>query len=364
MIFYIIIFISLFLTSFLEVISNNKKYSIIIFSLFLFIFFILSFIRWKTGTDWESYYEMYTWIDKPWNNFNNGMESGYNFVNHLGKFLFNSYTGVLFLFSTIIYTYTGRTYITLSKYPITSLFLSFCILSFAHIMYVRQNVAVAITGWSVYYIITQKKWNFIACVLIASLFHRTSLIFLLAYPVFHKNYSAKYYCLSIIGALAIGTLVGKLFLNIIGGLGLGIISSKINGYLELGSEDNSMAISTTTVLVKGFINRSFVLFLIFYCKYKLKHNSLFFNGLTNLYILGTILYFITLPLSISLARIAVYMDSLQVILIPYIIYHQRTLYNRILFFIFISSYFYLRFYSYIISFKTAYIPFITIFQHN
>ena len=290
------------------------------------------------------------------------MESGYNFVNHLGKFLFNSYTGVLFLFSTIIYTCTGRTYITLSKYPITSLFLSFCILSFAHIMYVRQNVAVAITGWSVYYIITQKKWNFIACVLIASLFHRTSLIFLLAYPVFHKNYSAKYYCLSIIGALAIGTLVGKLFLNIIGGLGLGIISSKINGYLELGSEDNSMAISTTTVLVKGFINRSFVLFLIFYCKYKLKHNSLFFNGLTNLYILGTILYFITLPLSISLARIAVYMDSLQVILIPYIIYHQRTLYNRILFFIFISSYFYLRFYSYIISFKTAYIPFITIFS--
>lgn len=362
MIFYIIIFISLFLTSFLEVISNNKKYSIIIFSLFLFIFFILSFIRWKTGTDWESYYEMYTWIDKPWNNFNNGMESGYNFVNHLGKFLFNSYTGVLFLFSTIIYTYTGRTYITLSKYPITSLFLSFCILSFAHIMYVRQNVAVAITGWSVYYIITQKKWNFIACVLIASLFHRTSLIFLLAYPVFHKNYSAKYYCLSIIGALAIGTLVGKLFLNIIGGLGLGIISSKINAYLELGSEDNSMAISTTTVLIKGFINRFFVLALIFYCKYKLKHNSPFFNGLTNLYVLGTILYFMTLPLSISLARIAVYMDSLQVILIPYIIYHQKTLYNRALLFILISSYFYLRLYSSIISFKTEYIPFTTIFS--
>lgn len=364
MAFYTIIFISLLLASFLEVISNNKRYSTTIFTLFLFIFFILSFIRWKTGTDWESYYNMYTWIDKPWNNFNNVMELGYNFINHLGKFLFNNYTGVLFLFSTIIYICIGRTYITLSKYPITSLFLSFCILSFAHIMYVRQNVAVVITGWSIYYIITQNKWKFIICVLIASLFHRTALIFLLAYPIFYKSYSAKYYCVSIIGALVIGTLVGKLFLNIIGGLGLGIISSKINGYLELGSEDNSMAISTTTVLVKGFINRSFMLFLIFYCKYKLKHNSLFFNGLTNLYILGTILYFITLPLSISLARIAVYMDSLQVILIPYIIYQQKTLYNRILFFILVSSYFYLRFYLYIISFKTAYIPFITIFQHN
>lgn len=362
MFFYLALSLLFLFSSFLEIISNNKKYSIYTFTCLILLTYILSFIRWKTGTDWESYYEMYTWIDKPWNNFNNGMESGYNFINHLGKFLFNSYTGVLFLFSTIIYTCTGRTYITLSKYPITSLFISFCILSFAHMMYVRQNVAVAITGWSVYYIITQKKWNFIICVLIASLFHRTSLIFLLAYPIFHKTYSAKYYCISIIAALAIGTLVGKLFLNMIGGLGLGVISSKINGYLELGSEDNSMAISTTTVLIKGFINRLFVLLLIFYCKYKLKHNSLFFNGLTNLYILGTVLYFMTLPLSISLARIAVYMDSLQVILIPYIIYHQKTLYNRILFFILVSSYFYLRLYSSIISFKTEYIPFTTIFS--
>lgn len=29
----------------------------------------------------------------------------------------------------------------------------------ALIIDIRQNVAVAITGWSVYYIITQKKWN-------------------------------------------------------------------------------------------------------------------------------------------------------------------------------------------------------------
>ena len=160
---YLALFLLFLLSSFLEIISNNKKYSIYTFTSLILLTYILSFIRWKTGTDWDSYYEMYTWIDKPWNNFNNGMESGYNFVNHLGKFLFNSYTGVLFLFSTIIYTCTGRTYITLSKYPITSLFFSFCILSFAHIMYVRQNVAVAITGWSVYYIIILLFLHFIFC---------------------------------------------------------------------------------------------------------------------------------------------------------------------------------------------------------
>lgn len=362
MVFYNIIFLLFLLTSILEIVSNNKKYSIIIFLLFVFICYILSFIRWETGTDWTTYYNIYTWIDEPWTNFNNGMELGYNFISHLGKAVFNSYTGVLFLFSSIIYITLARTYLLLSKYPITSLFLSFCVLSFAHIMYVRQNIAVVICGLSVYYIIKQKKWNFIIAILVASLFHRTAFIFLLAYPTFHRVFSIKFHILLIIIALTIGTVLGKLFLNFIGSFGLGVISSKIDGYLELGSDDNSMAISTTTVLIKGFINKSIILSLIFYCKCKLKYNTTFFNGLTNLYILGTILYLITLPLSISLARIAVYMDSLQVIFIPYILYQQRTLYNRVLLFALISCYFYMRFYASFISFQSEYVPFTTIFS--
>lgn len=361
MFFYFTCFLILLICSFLEVISNNKRYSQHTFLFLVLICYALSFLRWETGTDWNTYYEMYTWIKSPWNNvFSTGMEPGFAFINNLGKFVFNSYTGVLFLFSTIIYACLGRAYTALSRYPITSLLISFCILSFAHMLYVRQNVAVVILCWSVYYIQKKNFKHFFFCVFIASLFHRTSWIFLISYPFFFKEYSLKFYISAILSALIFGTIISKIILVFIGNLGLGVISTKISGYMELGSEDNSTALSTTTILIKGFINRGFILALIFYCKFKLKYNSSFFTGLVNIYILGTILYFITLPLSVSLARIAVYMDSLQVILIPYIIYLQKTLYNRTLFFTLIIIYYFLRFYSSIITFESSYIPFKTI----
>lgn len=363
MFFYITILFLLLVGSTFEIASNNKKFSLITFSFFILTFYFLSFIRWETGTDWDTYYKMYTWIKEPWENiFHTGMEPGFAFINNLGKFLFNNYTGVLFLFSTIIYIYLARSYLALSQYPLTSLFIAFCVLSFAHILYVRQNVALVLLCWSVFYIKNRQFKLFLFCVFIASLFHRTAWIFLLAYPVFYKKHSFKFYLITIIASLTIGTIIGKMILGYIGSLGLGIISEKITGYIELGAEDNSTTLSTTSILIKGFINRGVILTLIFYCKYKLKYNSTFFNGLVNIYILGTILYFITLPLSISLARIAVYMDSIQAILIPYIIYNQRHLHNRILFFTIIALYYSARFYTSFISFEYEYVPFKTIFN--
>lgn len=363
MFFYITILFLLLVGSTFEIASNNKKFSLITFSFFILTFYFLSFIRWETGTDWDTYYKMYTWIKEPWENiFHTGMEPGFAFINNLGKFLFNNYTGVLFLFSTIIYIYLARSYLALSQYPLTSLFIAFCVLSFAHILYVRQNVALVLLCWSVFYIKNRQFKLFLFCVFIASLFHRTAWIFLLAYPIFYKKYSFKFYLITIIASLTIGTIIGKMILGYIGSLGLGIISEKITGYIELGAEDNSTTLSTTSILIKGFINRGVILTLIFYCKYKLKYNSTFFNGLVNIYILGTILYFITLPLSISLARIAVYMDSIQAILIPYIIYNQRHLHNRILFFTIIALYYSARFYTSFISFEYEYVPFKTIFN--
>lgn len=363
MVFYFTIAFLLFSSSFLEIISNNKKISQTIFYIFIIFFYFISFIRWDTGTDWDSYYTMYNWIEVPWENFSEmGMEKGFTFINHLGKYLFNSYTGVLFLFSTIIYLSISKSYIILSQYPLTSLFISFCILSFAHILYVRQNIAVSIIGLSTFYIIKKNFPLFFLSVYIASLFHTTALVYLICYFIYYKDFSLKYNCILILGTLIIGTIVSKFLLSTLGSIGLGIISTKINNYLELGANDNSTTMSTTAIIIKGFINRFFILFLLFYCKYKLKYNSAFFNGLLNIYILGTVLYFTTLPLSVSLARIAVYMDCMQVFLIPYILYKQQTLINRSLLFILLAVYYFLRLYSSYISFESEYTPFTTIFE--
>ena len=93
----------------------------------------------------------------------------------------------------------------------------------------------------------------------------------------------------------------------------GVIEAKINTYLELGTNDNSMSYSTSFILLKGFANRCVLLILfLFEFKESVRKNDRLLNGLLNVYVFGTILYCSLLPLSISLARVAVYMDIVQI----------------------------------------------------
>ena len=38
---------------------KNRKRIVGVLLLFMFIVYVLSFIRWETGTDWDSYYEIF-----------------------------------------------------------------------------------------------------------------------------------------------------------------------------------------------------------------------------------------------------------------------------------------------------------------
>lgn len=363
MFFYVIVFIALVGAAFLEIVSNHKFYSKTVFYCFVFYFYLLSFLRWETGTDWEVYYEMYTWIKVPWNQVATmNMELGFTLANHLGKSLFNSYTGVLFILSTILYFFLAKSYLLLSKYPVTSLLFSFCVYAFAHILYVRQNIAIVILCLSLYYIKKQSFMMFFLLVLSASLFHRTSWIFLVCYPLFYKEYTLKNYVLILFIPFFLGTTVSEVLLPFIGNIGLGVISDKLSMYLALGTDDNTMNVSTTLILVKGFVNRIILLSIFFYCRFKLGFKNRSFVGLVNIYVLGTVLYVMFLPISITLGRIAVYMDVVQIFIIPYILQNQKGLYNRILLFNLFLLYYFSRFYVTFIAYEEYYVPFRTVFN--
>lgn len=49
----------------------------------------------------------------------------------------------------------------------------------------RQVIAVGICFWGLQFIEKKQFWKFLATVLLASVFHRTALVFLVAYPVYH-----------------------------------------------------------------------------------------------------------------------------------------------------------------------------------
>lgn len=363
MIFYYLIFFSLFIFSAFEIKYNNKRFSHKATMLFLLLFFILSFVRWEVGTDWDTYYRYYNGIKGNLNNVfylkYNKFEIGYEIINNFAKSISNSYTFTLFLQALIIYYLWAKSLIRMSVYPLLSLFIFFC-MSFASIFFVRQNIAMAILVFSVYYI-NKKQWKtFLSLVLLAFIMHRSAIVFLIAYPVYHKYYSANKILFILISAVLIGIFIGQSLFSYLGALGMGVISTKIEYYMSQGEKDHFSDFSITQILIKGSINRLFLFFIYMFVLNKFRKKNKLINGLINLNILGMILYFVLTPISLSLGRVTAYFDLLQLFIIPYVFYYLRDNNNKIILYTIISAYLALRLYSAIYTFKEAFIPYKTI----
>lgn len=343
-------------------ISRDKHIGITLFSFSVILLFVLSFIRWETGTDWQNYYDMYSWIKSPFDNLEFGMEKGFSFVNHLGKFIFNSYTGVLFIFAIIIYISMAFAFPRLTSFPMTAIWLSFSV-SFANMLFVRQNVALAILLVATVFAYRRKLIIFLLLVYTAALFHRTAYCYVLAYFLFKPVFNTRYIIISLIVAAVIGIGIAKLILGYMGTIGSVAIQQRIEMYVELGMEDNSTNYSSTAILIKGFLNRAVLCSIILYfINYHIRSKNILLNGLMNIYIFGTILYISLLPLSISLARVATYMDAIQVFLITTVIFFHKGVKNRLIIWGLFVLYFGIRYYTSLMGYKEYYIPFTTIFN--
>lgn len=68
----------------------------------------------------------------------------------------------------------------------------------------RQWIAIAILTYSIKYIENRKPWKFLITIVIASLFHRTAIIFVIAYFIYGKKIDGKI----IVGSLGMGMILG------------------------------------------------------------------------------------------------------------------------------------------------------------
>lgn len=71
---------------------SSQKTLYVLAVYFLVFLFCLSFLRWRVGTDWDSYYEIYLHPELYAN-----METGFMMINSIGKNYFESYTVTLFI---------------------------------------------------------------------------------------------------------------------------------------------------------------------------------------------------------------------------------------------------------------------------
>lgn len=360
--FYFFIFFILLLLSFCEIFSLKRKITIKILSIIIFVFFIFSFIRWETGTDWQSYYDVFKSIKEPWvmkeDVYSLEFESGFMFLNHLAKSISDSYTIMLFLQGAILFFCLNTSLVKYSLYPIFSL-LIFYSMSLAGIFFVRQTIAMCILLCAIPYITQRNKAKFIIIVILATLIHRTAIIFLISYPLFHYRLKLRTIIVVITIAIFSGIIFKKLVINILSNLNLGIISLKINAYLMKGSDESYGSYSSAVVLLRGLINRSLLIAVYLIILNKIRINKPLLNGLINLNLLGVIFYVTLSPISYSLSRVTVYFDIMQIFIIPYLFKYANFSTKKILF-IFFSLYLVFRLYIIVSTYPEEYIPFKTI----
>lgn len=110
-------------------------------------------------------------------------ELGYGYLNVLLSYITANRYIFIFILTLIIYVLY---YINIKRYASDyriALLLFFGLLFFFTFTYLRQMIGVGIAGLSLKYVYERKLWKFIACVLIATLFHNSAIILIPIYII-------------------------------------------------------------------------------------------------------------------------------------------------------------------------------------
>lgn len=314
--------------------ENTKR------KLFLFlygIFYLLSFLRWEYGTDWDGYYthfDAYTWdsFDQQ--------EFIYIFVLLFAKSIINDYTFVLFCFATILYFFQIRGVSKLSILPLTSLF----VLTgtyFCYVGFVRQHIAVVIAFFSLIYIREKRLIPFIICFVIALGFHYSALVFLPAYWIYNLKFSRRQLLFFLLISMFLSSVMMLLLQSVGDVAGVASIAYRTEGYLDEGYDyEDGSVLDPRQQIIKACFNRGLVVLIILYLFDKIRDSDSwsFYNGLFNLYFFGTILFFMSSPLHITLTRMTWYYDFVQVLIIPAIFVYTRNKYSKFVLFCIMTVY--------------------------
>src|SRR5699024_887868 len=184
MIIYILILILVIALSLIDSHKLNKV------DIFLFIFLIgISGFRYNVGTDFPGYVYYFNLIDKG---LEASVEPGFIFISELILKMGLNIQAVFLVFSilTMFFLYKGLTYYTNNEYiykPVLYI-LMLIYTFFPSLNVIRQILAAVIILFASRYIINRSFIKFAFWVLIASLFHSSSLIFIILYFIALKNY--------------------------------------------------------------------------------------------------------------------------------------------------------------------------------
>ncbi len=243
----IYLLIAIFLVFFAidEIYFYNSKKSKLISCIIAIILILLAGLRNKVGTDWLAYYEYYTFGVK-------GIEYGYMFFNTLfSEQLGFHYNVFLLVMNAIAISFLVSSSWKLSPLPALALLLYFSDLYlYFHLSGFRQALATCFTCYALTFVILDKRnlIKFILYIIIASSFHLTALIALLAYFIPQRKLFKKEYVIIVIGFMFFSTLIyfTSSFLT-------GMFAYKAEYYLKLQEQSQNIKVGYAIGIVRRLI---------------------------------------------------------------------------------------------------------------
>lgn len=180
--------------------KNKEKYSTLIIATILLV--LLSGLRYETGTDWEVYFDYFNSETKIGEHY---FEIGYQILNNIVRYFTDNYNILL----TIIALFIALIAYIIARY---SNFPLLALVGFYSLMFVvflggnRQAIAIALSIFSLRFIINRKLFKFLSVIFLASLFHFSVWLFTPVYFLAKKRFSSYFLFSLCIVSLILGQL--------------------------------------------------------------------------------------------------------------------------------------------------------------
>ena len=292
------------------VIIPQKRKKIIVF-ICSAVFVVISSIYAGPVGDFQSYKQYF--INN--NHLDSRFELGYALLNIIVRH-FTRYYWVFRMILAIIVMMIWMKVISSDRYPMTMLFILWSI-TFCNIFIVRSTIAVAICTYSIKYIKNKNFRKFCICLFFAISFHTMSIIWLLAYFIYYKDNLKKllYYIIAI--SAVFSSFIPKITIWVSSFMG-SYINNRITHYISYGLQTTATYYSYGFTVIKAVANIG-LLIAVFecVCHYKKKSNTMDDEShLLNLYLVGSIIYILTLFSSVILSRAALLYNAAQFFLLP------------------------------------------------
>lgn len=340
---YNLIFIFIFLISFVSIfVKINKYYSVTIFVILL----VFGVLRYKIGMDYESYEEIFDSI------FNRPMsmseiadiyiEPGYGIAMSCFKYIGLDKIGLFAVHMIISLYFTNKAILKYSYNPFIS-WLIFYGVYYANLFFngIRQGLFIAIIMYLLPILLQKEKITLTFFkVLILSIFlgffvHKTALVlpFLYLLGLLDFSFQNKLILLTVSMIWAF-TGIGNVLIQL-GGLAF-IKDAGYLGVVDFYTQNETFG-AEIKLLSVSVLHRLLILILALYFS-KFQSSNFIFKKMVNIYFWGIVIYFLLTPLGYMLAtRVSMNLKVFDVLLIPYFLIFLKEYPFKILGLILVSA---------------------------